>query len=113
MVGIVAGYVNRLNGGQTVVIEDVSIDTSITRQIAEEVGCSEATARRSIAQNYAVDLPTEITGKDGKKRKAKAAKQETKPSKADMNAISIWSCSKIQKTADRRCAGCEQIDNSG
>lgn len=49
-----------------------------TRQIAEEVGVSNATvSRRRTVTNVTVDLPTEVIGKDGKKRKAKAAPKAT------------------------------------
>lgn len=51
-----------------------------TRQIAEEVGVNNATVSRVINEstvaNATVDMPTEITGKDGKKRKARVT---TKP----------------------------------
>lgn len=48
-----------------------------TRQIAEEVGVSKDTVARTVA-NETVDLPTEITGKDGKKRKARKTECDQK-----------------------------------
>jgi len=47
-----------------------------TRQIAEEVGCDNKTVHnviKSTVENSTVETPTEIIGKDGKKRKAKAS----------------------------------------
>lgn len=47
-----------------------------TRQIAEEVGVGIGTVHRTLeatVPNGTVETPTEITGKDGKKRKAKAS----------------------------------------
>jgi transposase len=43
------------------------------RQIAEEVGCSKSKVNKvinSTGQKRPVDLPTEVIGKDGKKRKS-------------------------------------------
>ncbi len=48
-----------------------------TRQIAEEVGVSRQTVLNvtdSTVNNLTVDIPIEVLGKDGKKRKAKTAK---------------------------------------
>jgi lambda repressor-like predicted transcriptional regulator len=48
-----------------------------TRQIAEEVGVSNVTVKNvidSTVKNLTVDQPTEVIGKDGKKRKAKTSK---------------------------------------
>jgi hypothetical protein len=48
-----------------------------TRQIAEEVGVSRQTVLNvtdSTVNNLTVDIPIEVIGKDGKKRKAKTAK---------------------------------------
>jgi DNA-binding NarL/FixJ family response regulator len=49
-----------------------------TRQIAEEVGVSHQTVKNvmdSTVNNLTVETPTEITGKDGKKRKATGRKK--------------------------------------
>ena len=52
-----------------------------TRQIAAEVGVSQKTADRVVRASEStdsVDLPTEIVGKDGKKRKARKTECEQK-----------------------------------
>jgi hypothetical protein len=52
-----------------------------TRQIAEEVGVSQKTADRVVRASEStdsVDLPTEVIGKDGKKRKARKTECEQK-----------------------------------
>jgi len=87
---------------------NVEISTFITRQIAEEVGVSHPTVLnvvKATGKDLPVEQPTEITGKDGKKRKAKGDKPEKKPSEADMNAISTGDGAPIRYTAGRR-GGC-------
>lgn len=49
-----------------------------SRQIAEEVGCDHKTVinvRKRTGENSPIEMPTEVIGKDGKKRKAKATRQ--------------------------------------
>ena len=60
------------------------------RQIAEEVGCSKSKVNKvinSTGQKRPVDLPTEVIGKDGKKRKAKASKTTTHYTETQLDEV--------------------------
>lgn len=60
------------------------------RQIGDEVGVDEKTVRnviKSTAEKSAVDMPDEITGKDGKKRKAKATKKSTAYTETQLDEV--------------------------
>ena len=61
-----------------------------TRQIAEEVGVSKTEVNRTInstVPNGTVGQPTEVIGKDGKKRKAKASKTTTHYTETQLDEV--------------------------
>jgi DNA-binding NarL/FixJ family response regulator len=86
------------------------------RQIAEEVGCSKSKVNKvinSTGQKRPVDLPTEVIGKDGKKRKARKTECEQKIvelAQAGLGATAISKQTGLSRSAVRARLGKIALD---